>query len=44
VTHLYRAREVLGFLEEKGWDIGSMVPHVDRKWGSASIMAVKPAL
>lgn len=42
VTHLYLAREVLGFLEEKGWDIELMIPHVDRKWGSASIMAVKP--
>ncbi|MBN2337618.1 MAG: arsenite methyltransferase [Acidobacteria bacterium] len=41
-THRYRAREVLGFLEEKGWDIGLMIPHVDRKWASASITAVKP--
>ena len=42
-TKVYRAEDILGFLESKGWDTRSLHAHIDKKFMSSFIRAQKPA-
>lgn len=41
-TRIYQAKDILGFLESKGWDTQSVNDQVDKKFMSSFIRARKP--
>jgi hypothetical protein len=41
-TRIYRTEDARDFLTSKGIDVGALAPHIDGKFLSAFIRAVKP--